>query len=428
MMQIQRPYYNLTSINDFVDLYKSSDDTKEVNILNKNVCFTKNSQKYSVIRYNKSILPKEAATTYGMFRSVVLNCDNKVVSFAPPKTVDADDFMNKYKGEDQDNNIVAEEFVEGTMINVFWDPTIGLNGSWEITTRNTVGAESGFYKSKNSKTFKEMFLEAIAATGLNINELDKELCYSFVLQHPENRIVVPFNYPALYLVAVYRIVNNVDGTVFVYPFDNTEIKACVNWYSTNLFFPAVYQHFSSYADMIERYASKNTDYKCMGIIFKNLKTGERCKVRNPNYEEVRKLRGNQPKSQYQYLSLRSSGSVGKFLTFFPEYKGEFNEYKSQVHSFTIILYQNYVSCYIKKEKPLHEFSEQFRTHMFNIHQLYLNDLKEKKQHVTNSVVINYVNHLHPTLLMHSLNQNLKKHQIDIMKAKEVNQVPSHNVM
>jgi hypothetical protein len=61
-----------------------------------------------------------------------------------------------------------------------------------------------------------------------------------------------------------------------------------------------------------------------------------------------------------------------------EYK-DFSNFRDQIHLFTNTLYSNYVSCYIKKEKPLIEFPEQYRTHMFNIHKQYLDDLKEKKR-------------------------------------------------
>ena len=424
---MSRLTYNLTSVNEFAELIKSNDETKEINILNKNISTTKNNQKYYVVRYNKNLLTNDTTNTFGLFRSVVLNSVGQVVSFAPPKSVDANEFMEKYKLPNE--HIIAEEFIEGTMINVFWDPSIGITGGWEITTRNTVGAESGFYKKNNSKTFRNMFMDAIRECGLNIENMDKTLCYSFVLQHPENRIVVPFNYPCLYLVAVYHIERKEDDNVIVTPYENNEICACVDWYNTNLFFPSVIANFNNYEDMIERYASKNTPYNVLGIIFKNTQTGERCKVRNPNYEEVRRLRGNQPKSQYQYLCLRNTGSVKEFLKFYPEFKNEFNDFKNQLHSFTIILYQNYVSCYIKKEKPLGEFSEQFKTHMFNIHQKYLNELKEKKQHVTNTVVINYVNHLHPNLLMHSLNYNLKKYHADKIRIQHLEEcIPSEVVL
>ena len=65
----------------------------------------------------------------------------------------------------------------------------------------------------------------------------------------------------------------------------------------------------------------------MGIIVKNSRTGERTKFRNPIYEEVRHLRGNQPKLQYQYLTLRHSGKLPEYLKFYPESKAEFSVYR-----------------------------------------------------------------------------------------------------
>ena len=156
----------------------------------------------------------------------------------------------------------------------------------------------------------------------------------------------------------------------------------------------------------------NTSYDVLGVVLRNTVTGERAKIRNPVYEEVRNLRGNQPKLQYQYLSLRKEGKVRDFLHFYPENKKEFSSFRDQVHLFTDTLYSNYVSCYIKKEKPLMEFSDQFRTHMFNIHKKYMDELREKKLFVTSKIVINYVNEIHPTLLMYCLNYNMRKRNID----------------
>jgi hypothetical protein len=112
--------------------------------------------------------------------------------------------------------------------------------------------------------------------------------------------------------------------------------------------------------------------------------------------------------QYQYLCLRKEGRVKDFLNYYPEKKNELSKYRDLFHIFTETLHKNYVSCYVKKEKPLKEFPEQYRTHMFKIHEIYLRDLREKKQFVNNSVVIQYVNDMHPSLLMYSLNHHMRK--------------------
>jgi hypothetical protein len=104
--------------------------------------------------------------------------------------------------------------------------------------------------------------------------------------------------------------------------------------------------------------------------------------------------------------------VKDFLNFFPENKKDFSGFREQLHLFTDTLYSNYVSCYIKKERPLREYSQQYRTHMFNIHQLYMNELREKKHFVNNTFVQKYVNEVHPSLLMYCLNFQMRKRNID----------------
>jgi|694.fasta_scaffold25785_7 hypothetical protein len=403
--------YYLSQTEDFGKLVFTNDPTDLITNLNKTECTTANNQKYQVIRYNKHILCYDNIPTYGVYRSVIVNSDNKVICFSPPKSVSSDSFIKTYNTKTE--SLIAEEFVEGTMINVFWDSNIGLSGAWEISTRNTVGADSSFYKSPNSKTFRTMFLEAAANNNLDLDSLHKNFCYSFVLQHPENRIVVPFKMPQLYLISMYIVDNSNQNNIKVYSVDKSHF---LNLHmNTTVKIPTVYD-WNTYSDLIDKYASMNTSYDILGVVIHNNETGERTKIRNPVYEEVRQLRGNQPKLQYQYLCLRKEGKVGDFLKYFPENKKDFSSFRDQIHLFTNTLFGNYISCYIKKEKPLIDFPNQYRTHMFNIHKHYLNELKEQKLYVTNTVVIKYVNNIHPSLLMFCLNFQMRKRNVDLIKA------------
>ena len=400
--------YNLSQVSGFNNLI-NQDVIFNSNVLKLNKIVSRsNNSNYKVIRYDKNLLCFDLIPSYGLIRSVILNSTNQVVGFAPPKSVNADNFIKNYS---EDNEFIrAEEFVEGTMINVFFDPAIGVTGGWEISTRNTVGATSTFYKSQNSKTFRDMFMEAAQECKLDISQLNKDFSYSFVLQHPQNRIVVPFRNPQLYLVGLYKIYKD-NNNMVVDSYDPQDYKQFFQDLGTSVKFPQIY-NFNKYSDLITKYGSMNTSYDIVGVVIHNMNTGERTKIRNPVYEQVRNLRGNQPKLQYQYLSLRKEGKVKDFLKFYPENKSDFSTYRDQVHLFTNTLYTNYVSCYIKKEKPLLEFSEQFRTHMFNLHQIYMNNFREKKQFITNTVVQKYVNELHPSLLMYCLNYQMRKRNVD----------------
>jgi len=356
---------------------------------------------YTIITYDKKLLTNGLIKCFGLFRSLIINKNNKVVCLAPPKSILHVDFIQKYY--ENFNDIIAEEFVEGTMINVFWDEA---TGDWEISTKNIVGAKTTFYKGHNSKTFRNMFFEAAKNNNLLLQNLEKNKCYSFVLQHPENRIVVPFKQPQLYLVAIYSINNTTEKGITIDVYNSQSYKDFFQKINTTVKFPEVYT-FETYGDLINKYASINTSYDIVGVVIYNKFTGERTKFRNPNYEKVKLLRGNQPKLQYLYLCLRKDGKVGEFLKFFPENKKDFTMFRDQVHTFTNSLCTNYISCYIKKEAPLIEFSEQFRNHMFIIHKNYLNQIIINKKFITLKDVIMYVNDLQPSLLMSSINFSMR---------------------
>jgi hypothetical protein len=406
--------YNLSTIPGFENLIEKGEISQDVEkYYTMNHYSTKANEKYTIIRYSKEFLRPDLINTYGLLRSVILS-GPKVVSFAPPKSLSGENFMLKYPTITE--NIIAEQFIEGTMINVFFDPTYGANGCWQIATRNTVGAEVSFYKLTN-KTFNQMFLEACISNNFNIQTLNPRYCYSFVLQHPANRIVVPFKKPQLYLVGVYEIIQK-DNNVTVVEQNLSEVRRGGLWNLTGVKFPDIFDApFKSYSELIDKFASGNTPYDVMGIIVRNKETGERTKFRNPIYEEVRHLRGNQPKLQYQYLCLRHSGKLPEFLKYYPETKEEMSKFRDQVHMFTQNLHKNYISCYVKKEQQLGLYSPQYRTHMFKLHEHFVNELRPKGLYVTNTEVIKYVNNLHPSLLMYCLNFNMRKRMVDTIKAQ-----------
>uniref|UniRef100_A0A6C0HYI7 T4 RNA ligase 1-like N-terminal domain-containing protein n=1 Tax=viral metagenome TaxID=1070528 RepID=A0A6C0HYI7_9ZZZZ len=396
------PFYYLNSIPGFTELVNGNDNINVLKLSKTN----KNNQSYKIIKYDKNFLSTDLISSYGVLRSVILNSLNSIVSFAPPKSISSDLFMTKYPELGQD--IVAEEFVEGTMVNVFWDKSIQLSGAWEIATRNSVGGEVSFYKTAESKTFRSMFLEAANVCNLNLNTLDPRFCYSFVLQHPDNRIVTPFSKPSLYLVEVYEIYYAEPGFHSIYSINIDDVKQMWNFTQTSVKFPQVYDLSNGYAELKSKYASMNTPYDVLGVMLKNKMTMERTKFRNPVYEQVRRLRGNQPKLMYQYLCLRQQGKVRDYLNFYPENKKEFSFFRDNLHTFTTALFQNYLSCYVHKDVPLKEFPDQYRTHMYHLHQIYINQLRSKGLCVTNNEVIDYVNKMHPSLQMYSLNYSMRK--------------------
>jgi hypothetical protein len=409
--------YDLALSTEFIKLLEvdgkednKDNEDKETRFLTK-----KKSKAYHVISYDKTILQHSLYKSLGLFRSVIVNKEGRVVSFSPPKSIVAETFISANSVIDNEK-IIVEEFVEGTMINVFFDPSIGVTGTWQIATKNVVGAETAFYKG--GKTFSTMFLEAAHYSNLFIELLDRGLTYSFVLQHPGNRIVVPFNNPALYLVQVYEIQQNDDATsIKVFPLDMRLVSQMDCWMATRVLFPKRYDSYTDYAIVIHTFASMNTPYQILGVVVKNMENGERCKIRNPNYEQVRLLRGNQPKLQYLYLSLRKEGKIKDYLQYYPEHKPEFSGFRDHLHLYTTTLHQNYIDCFVKKEKHVLDYPDEYRKHMNSLHRNWLNELREKKQAITKREVIDYVNSLHPSQIMYVLNYNMVRRGVDFLNAE-----------
>ena len=403
--------YNLARIeeHDMTPLYKeetlSAETESKIDSLKLvTKIWRHDGDNYRITRYDKNYLSFDRIESSGLFRSVISR-NGEILSFSPPKAMASHKFMEKFLPGD----CVAEEFVEGTMISMFFDKHKGDNGDWEIATKGAVGAKMGFFTTgdpEKDKTFRCMFLECCVDAGLEFEVLDKSVCYTFVFQHPLNRIVRPFVETALYLVSSYRI-NNEDYSVT----ELSQFDARTPLIDSGVVFPEQYS-FDTYETLREEWASGNTDYKYVGVMIRNPATGARTKFRNPNYENVRQLRGNQPKLQYQYLALRQQGRIKDYLKYFTEHREPFSQFRRQVHDFTRQLHTNYISCYIHKDKPLREFPYQFRTHMYNLHDMYMNQLRAQDTYVSRQVVIDHINTMHPAKLMFSLNYALRQHNVE----------------
>jgi hypothetical protein len=343
------------------------------------------------LHYLKNTLCQETYKTDGLFRSVLTD-GKKIHIYSPPKSIPFTDIKDTMY-----NDHVFEELVEGTMINLFWND---YSNDWDIATKGSLGGKYSFYQD-NKKTFRTMFLEAINNQQIEFEDFNKNICYSFVLQHPDNRIVVPFKNTRVVLVALYKI-NGFEITVL-------DKRQCL---IPNILLPKTLEQYadykgSSWQDLELYFNQMKLDYRITGTNIYNPATGTRSKLRNPNYEYVRRLKGNSPKIQFQYYSLRQVGKVGEFLKYYKENRSTFAELRNDLHKWTDQVWKNYVRCYVQKEKPLIEFPKKFRAHMFNLHQIYLNDLRELGHYVSRQIVIKYVNSLEPAQLMYSINYDLR---------------------
>ena len=407
--------------------------------------YTFNNNEYIIIKYNKEKLKFyeesndiSSFNNLSKFRSVVLR-NNKVICYSPGKSISYKNFTEKYSNTEK---CWLEDFIDGTMINVFYD---NINDTWEIATKSTVGGNTIFFNDLQSynyfnndnnngnkyaiPTFRSMFFESCNLNNFNLNTLNKNFSYTFVMQHPFNRIVTPTSIPLIFLIKVYQIDNSDFETevcikelnieTFInnppYIFLNTSVKF-INKYP-----------LSNYKEIESYYLSDNIPYYCVGCMIYS-DDGTRTKIRNSQYETVRKLRGNQPKLQYNYLCLKQENKIKEFLKYYPEHTAIFNTFKLLMYTYTNELFINYISCFIRKEKELKNYEFQYKTHMYKLHEKFKSELKPNNRNIDKKIVIDYVNSLHPAQQMFVINYKnanlLKQSKLD--DANDANDVNDAN--
>ncbi len=385
-----RPYYysfdlsRVKSLYDFIQNKRIETDTVKCKTVDVSI---NNDHKHSyfLVNYDKKLLKSRVSDEvdyngYEQYvRSVILNADRRIVCFSPPMC------EPRSKSQDEFNYSevkFAEEFVEGTMVNLFYNPSNDVQG-WEFATRNMVSPaekkanESGVV---DKKCFRRMFLEACAAAGLNFDDLSKEYSYSFVLQHPDNTIVAPVKSVALYIIAMYYI----DGTT-VYEMDRSVVK----WSE----FSRVYHPARFLTDDLQKvlrvWASNTSLYYYPGVMFRGHE-GQRYKFRNPNYESAKNARGTEEKSRFIYLHLKSLGALKKHFQRFPEDELAFFRHQTNFYNYTHNLHQKYLECYVLKKKPLKEYAMEYRKNMFQLHERYKTELKTAGKRVSMTFVIEFM--------------------------------------
>ena len=380
----------------------------EYNEIDDIILMKKKHHEYLIVKYDKkSTLPHQYYKV-GYMRSIVVDTNTKeIVCIAPSKSIPLEELQT----ECTKNNspIHYEEFVDGVMINVFWDKG---REKWQYATRSNIGADIRFYiQNSTSKTFRTMFEEALNECNINLDVLPKVGNYTFVLQHPDNRIVTPVYKPRAVLVEghLYGKAESDEDIIPLFPHgtkkEDIEFRKMIDEH--NIPIPEKYQ-ISTIKEARDKYASRNTDFSCVGVILKDLNQGWRSKIRNPVYEEVKKLRSNIPKLQYLYLVLRQSGSVKKYLEYFREHANEFKNYRNQIHDFTQNLYLNYVDCFIKKKAEINTYPHQYRVCMKALHKIYLDTMMLEGRHIHKGVVIKFFNNMPPQRQMYVLNYNYRK--------------------
>lgn len=273
---------------------------------------------YTLVKYPPD---KKHDLVYASYRSRIFK-GKFILCSAPSKSIPFEQFRELYPFD----TCVVEEFIEGVMINMFYDD------GWKIATRSNIGANCTF---DSERTFASLFQDCdVPYEEMNIN-----CFYSFVLQHPEHTIVNPVTKPTLYCVSVFG-----------------------DQLSTIL--PPPRFTLSSYEEAIEKAQEgqwKGLMLKCNGV---------RTKIRNKRHMELESLKLNMPFKQ-RYFEMRGKPSYQTYLQHFPD-KEKGIELERRFQTTCQNLYQSYRDCFIYKIQSAKD--HMFKNELYDLHGIYLQEL------------------------------------------------------
>ena len=276
------------------------------------------------------------------FRSVIWDPKvNRPVAWGPPKFRSFNEAIDAGVDVGAPNTFI-QDFVDGTMINVFF-----YGGAWQVATRTVIGATGSFY---GKRPFVDLFWETFEAMGLTEDMMLPNESYTFVLQHPEERIVVAPTYGIARLHLVYH-------TTPVLP---TPLEKIV---------PTRHTDLRTLEDVKERVSAfgKRLGWAWQGLVIHMPETGVTYKLRSAEYDDARLIRGNQANRAYIWLERWSEGRLHHYLRQYPEEEIEALAVVEAFKAATKEIHDFYLKVYRLRELPLGQAPQKYRKLLWDAH-------------------------------------------------------------
>lgn len=190
----------------------------------------------------------------------------------------------------------VQEKVDGSKILIWYD------GYWHISTSGKLDAANA--PLQNGSNFKELFQKVSAQYDLSEADLCIDICYTFELVSPENKVVIAYE-PALYLIGARKTYNF------------KEINPKDTYVSNKVPSPKQYS-LATLEDCLK--ATSEMPFNQEGFVVVD-RFWNRIKIKSPAYVAAHRYL-NGPLTNKRALDLIEINEIDEFLTYYPEYKNQ----------------------------------------------------------------------------------------------------------
>lgn len=216
-----------------------------------------------------------------------------------------------------------------------------LPDGWSLATYKRLDCSNSHW---NKTYFLALFMRLWGETSFD--QLDKNVCYCFLVQHPKIRMCRNIRYPHLYYVASFSVKKQLTG----------ELKSTRDRETADISFDigrpittVVPIQVTSYDDLPP---DNDIEENSTGLLLYDFSSGKSVKVITQEYRYQREVVGENANPVVRYLELRQQGREQELVNMFPEKKSLFDLTESNLRDLI-----NYLCSLYRRRYAQGEFVE-----------------------------------------------------------------------
>lgn len=289
---------------------------------------------------------------------------NKIIHYSFQKTFEgiyneySENHKDSYRGEKPEKYEV-EISMEGTHVKLYY-----YNDKWVVGTSRSIDASISHWN--NSKSFKELFFECIDYEQFDINSLDKTHCYSFVMQHPENKIC-----------------------------NNVSVKYCLMLNDVNLETGEINRTTDGFKvdRTFEKAIEEVNNEACNNNYIVYLEDGKRIKLLSKSFKEKQRILRNDPNMKRVYVRSIQENTTDLVKKHFSNEIQMFEFIDYRFFDVAKEIHRCYMNIYIHKSDE--EVNEKYEKSLKQLHWMY----RQNREKITPNKVVEFLSSLPIKVLM-----------------------------